>query len=703
LSAAHTDPSLATNPLTKRGGVPVYDAIRAEHVVPAMRAILTEVHGELETLEGSVEPTWSSVVEPLERMTDRMDSAWRSVGHLLAVRNSDALREAYEEVQGDVIAFGLRAQQSRPIFDALEALAKSTEFATLTGGQQRIVENLILQARHAGVALDGAERARFREIQQELAQLGTDFSNHVLDATKAFSMTLRDPAEMDGAPESLRQLAAQNARAAGETDAMPESGPWRITLDYPLYLPFLQNATRRDLREKLYRAFITRAGSGDTDNTAIVARTLELRGEVARLLGHGCYAEVSLASKMAPDVDAVAALLEELLAASHAAAVTDLEELREHARAQGATEADDLQHWDVPFWSARLREARFDYKSEDLRPYFPMPKVLDGLFRLAHRLFGVQIVAADGEAPVWHDDVRFFRVLDSDHNAIGAFYLDAYSRPGEKRGGAWMSESVCRSRRLATSGDSVRLPVAILVCNGTPPVGDRPSLMTFMEVNTLFHEFGHGLQHMLTTVDELLAAGTRNVEWDAVELPSQFMENFCYHRSTIDEISGHVDTGEPLPEELFRKLAAARTYRAGSDMLRQLYLAMTDLELHRSAAVADGSESAFAVQLRVAERTTLLMPIPEDRFLCSFAHIFAGGYSAGYYSYKWAEVLSADAFAAFEEAGLHDEDAVAEVGRRFRRTVLARGGSEAPMEVFKAFRGREPTSAALLRHAGLTV
>ena len=701
MSAPHTDESLAANPLMKQGGVPEYADIRPEHVVPAMRAILREVEADLEGLESAVQPTWESVVEPLERMEDRLGSAWRTVGHLMGVRNSDALRAAYEEVQSEVVAFGLRKEQSRPLFEALEGLAKSAGFAALTRGQQRIVSNLILNARHAGVALEGAARARFGEITQELAQLGTAYSNHVLDSTKAFSMTLRDSAEMDGTPESLRQMAAQNARAAGEEGATPESGPWRITLDYPSYIPFLQDATRRDLREKLYRAFMTRASTGDVDNTPIIARTLALRAEVARLLGYGSYAEVSLASKMAPSVDAVSALLEQLLEASHDAAVSDLDELRAHAKAQGAAEADDLQHWDVSFWSARLREARFDFKSEDLRPYFPMPKVLDGLFRLARRLFGVQIVAADGEAPVWHEDVRFFRVLDPEGGAIGAFYLDAYSRPGEKRGGAWMDECVCRSKRLATSGESVRLPVANLVCNGTPPVGDQPSLMTFMEVNTLFHEFGHGLQHMLTTVDEVLAAGTRNVEWDAVELPSQFMENFCYHRSTIDEISGHVTTGEPLPDELFQKLAAARTFRAGSDMLRQLYLAMTDLELHRSQAIADGSESAFDVQRRVAERTTLMMPLPEDRFLCSFAHIFAGGYSAGYYSYKWAEVLSADAFAAFEEAGLHDEEAVAATGRRFRETVLAQGGSESPMEVFKAFRGREPTPDALLRHTGL--
>ena len=699
-ASIETNP-LITNPLMKRGGLPAYDSVRPEHVVPAMRAILAEVTADLERLEAAVEPTWASSVEPLERMQDRLGSAWRTVGHLMGVKNSSELRAAYEEVQSDVVTFSLRKQQSRPIFDALVGLSESDEFATLTGGQRRIVESLVRSARHSGVALDGVERERFSAIQQELARIGTAFSNHVLDATKAFSMTLRDSSEMDGTPDSLRQLAAQSARDAGEADATAEAGPWRVTLDYPSYIPFMQDAQRRGLRETLYRAFMTRASVGDLDNTPLIARTLALRAEVAQMLGYQSFAEVSLASKMAPNVDAVSELLEQLLSASYDAAATDLDDLREFAREQGAAEADDLQLWDIAFWSARLREERFDYKSEDLRPYFPMPRVLSGLFHLAQRLFGVRIEAADGDAPVWHADVRFFRVLDAEGGAIGAFFLDPYSRPGEKRGGAWMDECICRSKRLATSGESVRLPVANLVCNGTPPVGDQPSLMSFDEVNTLFHEFGHGLQHMLTTVDEVLAAGTRNVEWDAVELPSQFMENFCYQRATIQEISGHVETGAPLPDELFEKLAAARTYQAGTAMLRQLYLAQTDLELHRSKEVASGAEDAFAVQHRVAERTTVLPPLADDRFLCAFSHIFAGGYSAGYYSYKWAEVLSADAFAAFEEAGLHDEEALSRTGRRFRDTVLARGGSEPPMEVFKAFRGREPTADALLRHSGL--
>jgi oligopeptidase A len=454
------------------------------------------------------------------------------------------------------------------------------------------------------------------------------------------------------------------------------------------------------LREQLYRAFITRASSGAEDNTPLLRSILSLRQEQARLLGYGSFAELSLASKMAPDVATVERFLEELRQASFTAAQQDLEDLRNCARTVGAAEAENLCHWDLAFWAERLREQRYDFNDEELRPYFPLPRVLDGLFALVQRLFDIQIRPADAEAPVWHEDVRFFRVYDDQERPIAAFYLDPYSRPAEKRGGAWMDECVGRSRILAAPGQTVRLPVAYLTCNQTPPVDGKPALMSFNEVKTLFHEFGHGLHHMLTTVDYGLAAGIHNVEWDAVELPSQFMENWCYHRDTLMGMSAHVETGESLPEELYRKLCTARTYRAGSLMLRQLYFACLDIALHHHFD-PQGSETPFDVQQRVAALTTVLPPLPEDRFLCSFGHIFAGGYAAGSYSYKWAEVLSADAFAAFEEAGLDNATALAATGRRYRHSILALGGSRPPMEIFREFRGREPTTAALLRHSGL--
>jgi oligopeptidase A len=680
------------NPLLDPDAPPPFQDIRPEHVVPALRALLHHLRTDLDRLEAGAAPSWDAVVEPITRITDRLALAWGTVGHLMAVRNSDALREAHATMQPEVVAFSIRLGQSKPIYQALKAIETGDGWATLDGTQRRIIESLVRDAELSGVGLEGAAQARFNAIQTELAELSTRFSNNVLDATKAWALTLRAPEEIAGLPQSLLDLAAQAARQAGEEHATAAAGPWRITLDAPSYVPFMQHGGRRDLRERLYRAFVTRASSGEHDSTPLLGRTLGLRREQADLLGFGSYAELSLATKMAPGVPAVRHLLEELREASFDAAVRDLDELRALARERGAPETAELKNWDVAFWAERLREKRYAYSDEALRPYFPLPRVLDGLFALAERLFDVRVRPADGEAPVWHSDVRFFRIEDTSGASVAAFYLDPYSRPAEKRGGAWMDECVGRAPG--------RLPIAYLVCNQIPPVGDHPSCMTFDEVHTLFHEFGHGLQHMLTTVEHPLAAGIRNVEWDAVELPSQFMENWCYHRETLLGLSRHVDTGEPLPDELFEKLVAARTFRAGSDMLRQLYFACLDLELHHRWT-PDGAESVFDVQHRVAARTTVLPPLPEDRFLCGFTHIFSGGYAAGYYSYKWAEVLSADAFSAFEEAGLDDPRAVAATGRRFRDTVLALGGSRHPMDLFKAFRGREPSTAALLRQAGL--
>ena len=695
-----TQTTAGTNPLLQSSVFPRFDLIRPEHVVPAMQQLLTELEAALQQLEAQAQPTWEGLVEPLERLTDCLNVTWGTVGHLMGVKNSEELRQAHQAVQPDVVQFSMRLGQSPAIYQGLKALKASPTWSSCDPAQQRIVDSLIRDAELAGVGLQGQERERFNEIQQELARLSTAFSNHVLDATKAFVLTLDKPEDIEGLPPSLLQLAAQAARQAGAATATPEHGPWRITLDSPSFGPFMEHSRRRDLREQLYRAFITRASSGAEDNSPLLRSILSLRQEQAQLLGYGSFAALSLASKMAPDVATVERFLEELRQASFTAAQHDLEDLRNCARTAGAAKAENLCHWDLAFWAERLREQRYAFNDEELRPYFPLPCVLDGLFTLVQRLFGVQIRPAHGEAAVWHEDVRFFRIYDSQEQPIAAFYLDPYSRPAEKRGGAWMDECVGRSRILAAPGQMVRLPVAYLICNQTPPVDGKPALMSFHEVKTLFHEFGHGLHHMLTTVDYGLAAGIHNVEWDAVELPSQFMENWCYHRETLMGMSAHVETGEPLPEELYHKLCAARTYRAGSLMLRQLYFACLDMALHYHFD-PQGSETPFDVQQRVAALTTVLPPLPEDRFLCSFGHIFAGGYAAGYYSYKWAEVLSADAFAAFEEAGLDNAAALAATGRRYRNSILALGGSRPPMEIFREFRGREPSTAALLRHSGL--
>jgi oligopeptidase A len=690
-SATATD-----NPLLSGKGLPPFDTIKPAHVVPAMTQLLEELDRSLATLEAKVLPTWVGLVEPLDRIIDRLGWSWGIVGHLMGVKNSPELREAHQTMQPQVVQFYTKLGQSKPLYDGFKALKASVEWQTLDAAQQRIVDAAIRDAELSGVGLAGDAKERFNAIQLELADLSTQFSNHVLDATKAFTLTLTQKEEVEGLPPSLLSLAAQTARAAGEENATPEMGPWQITLDFPSYGPFVQHSTRSDLREKLYKAFLSRASSGELNNAPLIDRILALRQEQAQLLGFENYAELSLASKMASNVAAVEELMEELRQVSYDAAKQELEELQAFATSRGYTQA--LKHWDISYWAERQREAKFDFTEEELRPYFPLPQVLDGLFGLAKRLFGVTVTPADGEAPVWHEEVRYFQIADESGSPIAYFYLDPYSRPAEKRGGAWMDE--CVNRVKLTDAGIVRLPVAYLVCNQTPPVDGNPSLMTFREVETLFHEFGHGLQHMLTRVDYLGASGIRNVEWDAVELPSQFMENWCYDRSTLFSLGKHYETGETLPEHYYQKLLGSRTYMSGSGILRQLHFSWVDLELHAHYQPG-GKETVRDVRDRLAKTTTILPPLPEDAFLCSFGHIFAGGYAAGYYSYKWAEVLSADAFAAFEEAGLDNEAAISETGKRFRETVLAKGGSQHPMEVFKAFRGREPSTEALLRHSGL--
>ena len=695
-----TNVAISDNPLLKCSGLPPFAEVKPEHVEPALNQLLSELNEELTQLEANVKPTWSDLVEPLERITERLTWSWGIVSHLMGVKNSPELRQAYETSQPQIVQFSTRIGQSKPIYDAFKALREGDKWNSLDSAQQRIVESSIRDAELAGIGLEGEAQARFNAIQMEMAELSTKFSNHVLDATKAFKLKLVNPEEVEGLPPSWLSLAAQAARDAGDENATPENGPWLVTLDFPSYAPFMQHSKRRDLREQMYKAFVSRASKGELDNRPIIKRILELRQELAELLGYKNYAEVSLASKMAPNVEAVDKLLEELRLTSYDAAQKELEELKEFAAAKNAPEAKDLKNWDVSFWSERQREEKFSFTQEELRPYFPLPQVLDGLFGLVKRLFNVSVTPADGQAPVWHENVRYFQIADETGSPIAYFYLDPYSRPAEKRGGAWMDTCLNRRQIQENGKTDIQLPVAYLICNQTPPVDDKPSLMTFTEVETLFHEFGHGLQHMLTKINYPSAAGINNVEWDAVELPSQFMENWCYERPTLMGMAKHYETGEPLPEHYYQKLVAARNYMSGSGMLRQLHFSLLDIELHYRYR-PDSGETPEDIRNRIAKNTTVLSPVPEDNFLCAFGHIFAGGYAAGYYSYKWAEVLSADAFAAFEEAGLEDEKAVKETGKRYRDTVLALGGSKHPMEVFKSFRGREPSTAPLLKHNGL--
>ena len=696
--------STTKSPLLQGHGLPEYASITPDRVRQDIPVLLKNLEDEFSTLEFELNTLisngsplrWSTVMTPLQSIGERLRWSWGVVSHLNGVCNSPELREAHASQQADVVRLGNRLGQSRTLYEALQHLRDASE-EPLDGTRQRILASELLSMDQRGVGLQGEEQQAFNRTSERLAELSTSFSNHVLDATQQWTLKLTDPEQVSGLPKRALEALAASARDAGDKTATAEQGPWLLGLDMPRYLPFLTHAENRGLRETVYRAHVSRASHGDLDNRALIEEILRLRIDQAARLGYAHWAERSLANKMAADVDAVEALLEELRKAAFPAAQKELDDLKDCARRHGASESDDLAPWDLPFWSERLRKERFDLDQEALRPWFPLPQVLEGLFNLCGRLFDVEIHAADGEAPIWHADVRFFRVSRRDGTPIAAFYLDPYSRPASKRGGAWMDD--CLGRSVSADGSTV-LPVAYLICNQTPPVGDAPSLMSFDEVETLFHEFGHGLQHMLTTVDEPEAAGINNVEWDAVELPSQFMENWCLDRTTLNKMARHWQTGEPLPDEEYAKLRLNRTFNAGLATLRQVHFALTDLRLH-SRWQPDLGVTPDQMRRDVASTTTVMEPIADDQFLCAFGHIFAGGYAAGYYSYKWAEVLSADAFSAFEEVGLDNEEQVRATGTRFRDTVLSLGGSRAPADIFERFRGRPASSEALIRHSGL--
>ena len=696
---------MTNNPLYHIPYLPAFDRMQPEHAEPALRALLAEAATAVDALEHNVVPTWDGLIEPLHRACEPLFDAWGILGHFLSVMDNKAWRKAHDALQPEIVTFSLRVSQSAPFYHGYLAL-RDADAATgfLTPTHRRILTSTIRSAEQSGVGLSGTSRERFNAIQQELAKLTTAFSNNLLDAVKAYTLWVRDPRDAEGLPASLLASAAQAACEAGEPAATPAAGPWRITLDAAVAVPFLTHCRNRALREELYRAQATKASSGTHDNSGHIERILALRREMAAQLGFASYAELSLSRKMAPSVTAVDQFSAELAAAAKEPAGRELAELQSFARTQGFA-ADSLAPWDIAFWAERQREARYAYSEEELRAYFQFPRVLQGMFALVERIFGIRVVAADGEAPVWHPDVRFFRVYEATPGTAAAkpgqplscFFVDPYSRPATKRSGAWMESFRTRDRR---PDGSLQLPMALLVCNQTVPGEKSPSLMSFDEVVTLFHEFGHALQHMLTTVEDPEASGIHNIEWDAVEIASQFMENWCYEPTTIKGLSSHIETGATLPDELFEKVRAAKNYRAASALVWQIFFGVTDMDLHARYPLPEWPD-ADAVKRAAAQRLLPLPLLPEDRFLCSFSHLFAGGYAAGYYGYKWSEVLSADAFAAFEEAGLGNDSAIAVTGRRYRNTILALGGGTHPMEVFQSFRGRPPSVDALLRHEGL--
>ena len=672
-------------------GFPAFDVIKPHHIESAIDAIISHSETVMIKLEDTPSVSWETVVWPLEEMEREISATWGPVSHLIGVLNSPELRAEFEKAQPKMIQLGLRISQSKKVYDAIKIIQKSKDFEGFSESRKRIIEKHIHSARLAGIELEGASRQRFNEISQKLSELGTKFSNNVLDSIKDYSMEIVDPKDVEGMPESFKQGAAEKWNSHNKTNtATAQNGPWLVTLDIPSFLAFMKHCPNREKREKLYMSHISVASKGPLDNSQMIAEILDLRAEKSKILGFKDYAELSLSSKMVNSSEEVYELLEKLATASKPSAEKEHEELTDFATEAGLV--DSLKPWDLHFYSERLRESKFSYTDDQLRPYFPLPAVLDGLFSLVNTLFGVQVSQKTSQVPTWHKDVLFFEIK-KEGSLIASFYLDPYSRPENKRGGAWMNTCVDRGYYK----DEVLLPVAYLICNSTPPVGDDPSLLTFREVETLFHEFGHGLQHMLTTVDDSSVSGINGVEWDAVELPSQFMENWCYHKETLIGMTSHYKTGEKLPEELFLKVKESKNYRSAYNMLRQLHFATIDMTLHQSF---DTSQNVFETNRQVASKILIEPPLPEDRFLCGFQHIFAGGYAAGYYSYKWAEVLSADAFSAFEEAGL-DMESIKKIGKKFKDTVLALGGSEHPQDVFKKFRGRKPDPTHLLRHSGL--
>jgi len=708
------------NPLLDFTGLPQFARIQPEHVAPAIEQLLTENRSLVASLVADkAQPTWESFVVPMEDANERMSRAWGPVGHLNAVMNSPELREVYNATLPKITQYYAELGQNLALFNKFKALHSSPEFAGLSAARKKIIDNELRDFRLGGAELPDAQKARYLEIQERLSELSSRFSDNLLDATNDYTLVVESRDELAGLPDDVLQAAEEAARTAGKPG-------WMFTLKAPSYMPVMQYADNRALREKMYRAYGTRAsefGKPEWDNTKLMDEIVTLRGEEARLLGFANYGELSLASKMASSPQQVAEFMRELAQRARPFAEKDLAELREFARTELGI--GDLQSWDVGYASEKLRERRYAFSEQEVKQYFPEDAVLPGMFKLVETLYGLQI--KPGHAPVWHENVRFFDIRNVQGQLVGQFYLDLYAR-NSKRGGAWMDDVITR-RRLAKG---IQTPVAYLNCNFSPPVGGatasseqgpaqrdvnvresvaavasingkhlrtdgrRPALFTHDEVITLFHEFGHGLHHLLTEVEDMGVSGINGVEWDAVELPSQFMENFCWEWDVLRGMTRQTDTGETLPRALFDKMLAAKNFQSGLQTLRQIEFSLFDMLMH-SSFEPDGGKSILQLLDEVRAEVAVLIPPTFHRFPHSFSHIFSGGYAAGYYSYKWAEVLSADAYSMFEENGVLNPD----VGARFRGEILAMGGSRGAMQSFTAFRGREPSIEALLRHNGL--
>ena len=675
------------NPLLNQSSLPLFSKIEPKHVEPAIDQLLAESRSLVKKLlAATASYTWENLIEPLDNSEDRLNKAWSPISHLNSVANSDAIRDAYNACLPKLSEYSTEMGQNEELLKAYQIIADSDEFSSLDLAQKKTINNALRDFRLSGIDLNDKDKKRYKEINLELSRLSSKFGENLLDATNAWNKHISDKAQLTGLPESALVQAQQTAQ-------QQDKSGWMLTLEFPSYLAIMTYADNRDLRKELYTAFCTRASdqgpnANEWNNSDIMEQSLALRHDKALLLGFNNYAEYSLATKMANTPAQVAEFLENLATKSKYQAQQDLDELKQFAKEEHAI--DSLEAWDLGYYSEKMRQHLYQLSQEEVKTYFPITRVLPGLFNVVRRLYGLKISAINN-FDSWHDDVHFFEIRDQNDLLRGQFYLDLYARP-KKQGGAWMDDCVSRNK----TKDKLQTPVAYLTCNFTPPAGDDPALLTHDEVTTLFHEFGHGLHHMLTQIDYLPVSGINGVEWDAVELPSQFMENWCWEKEALELISGHYKTDAKLPDSLFKKMLAAKHFQAGMIMVRQLEFSLFDLRIHQQYDPAKGAR-IYEILEQVRKQVAVVSPSAFNRFAHSFSHIFAGGYAAGYYSYKWAEVLSSDAFSLFEENGIFDQ----ETGQAFLMNILEKGGSQDAMTLFVNFRGREPEIDALLRHNGI--
>lgn len=680
---------MSENPLLQETTLPQFSKIKPEHVKPAVEEAIAHCKDTIEKVLAAGDFSWQGLIAPVEEAEDKLGKLWSPVSHMNSVVSNDELRDAHDACLPILSEYGTFVGQHEGLYNAYVALSESPEFKTLNTSQQKLITNALRDFKLCGIALADDKKARYGEIVSRLSELASKFSNNVLDATHAYTVLIDDESELSGLPESAIAAAKQQAEAQ-------EKQGWLFTLDIPSYLPVMTYCDNRELREKLYRGYVTRASdqgpnAGEFDNSDIINETLALRHELAQLLDFANYAEKSLATKMADSTEQVTGFLKDLAQKSKAQGQQDLDEVKAFAKEE--FQAESLKPWDLPYYSEKLKQSRYAISDEELRPYFPKDKAVEGLFEVVQRLFGMTVSEVK-DVDTWHEDVRFYEIHDKNGTLRGSFFLDLYAR-AKKRGGAWMDD--CQGRRIRPNGE-LQNPVAYLTCNFNGPVGDKPALFTHDEVVTLFHEFGHGIHHMLTQIDVSGVSGIDGVPWDAVELPSQFLENWCYQPEALAFLSSHYETGEPLPQEMLDKMLAAKNFQSAMQMLRQLEFGLFDFNMHLAyQAGAENKDYVQQILNKVREDYAVVETVPFNRFQHSFGHIFAGGYAAGYYSYKWAEVLSSDAFSRFEEEGVFNE----ETGKSFLENILEKGGSKEPSELFAAFRGRDPQIDALLRHSGI--